>query len=150
VADETKPKKPSQWEPGQSGNPSGKPVGARNKVLIALDHLGGENAEKILAAAVKAAIGDEKNPPDLQAAGLILSRVWPARKGRPVVLDIPAIKTAADLPAALGAVTQAVADGTLTPDEGAALASILDAQRRGIETADLEARLIALEAHARG
>lgn len=150
MTDDAESPRSTTWKPGTSGNPAGKPVGARNKVLIALDHLGGENAEKILAAAVKAAIGDEKNPPDLQAAGLILSRVWPARKGRPVTLDIPAIKTAADLPAALGAVTQAVADGTLTPDEGAALASILDAQRRGIETADLEARLIALEAEAHG
>jgi hypothetical protein len=60
------------------------------------------------------------------------------------------MQTAADLPAALGAVVAAVAAGDLTTDEGAAVASILEAHRRSIETADLESRVAALEAsHAR-
>jgi hypothetical protein len=67
-----------RFQPGKSG----KPKGSRNHVLAALDQIGSENAEAILREAVKMAIGDEKSPPDLRAAELILSRVWPARKGR--------------------------------------------------------------------
>ena len=44
-----------------------------------------------------------------------------------------------------GAVADAVGTGEITPDEGQAVASILEAKRRAIETVDLEARLSALE-----
>lgn len=139
-----------RFQPGKSGNPKGKPKGSRNHVLAALDQIGGENAETILRAAVKAAIGDEKTAPDLRAAELILSRVWPARKGRAVAIDLPAIIGAGDLPAALGAIVAAVAGGDLTPEEGQAVAAVLEAQRRAIETADIETRLAALEARTDG
>ena len=43
---------------------------------------------------------------DMAAARIILDRVWPARKSRPVALDLPEIKTAADVVAALGAAAQ--------------------------------------------
>jgi hypothetical protein len=135
----------NRWRRGQSGNPRGKPTGSRNKVLLALDAIGAAGAEAVLRKAV-----EDAKAGDMRAAEMILSRVWPARKGRPVVLELPPVTTAADLPAALAAVTTAVADGTLTPDEGTALATILDAQRRGIETADLEVRLAALEAANNG
>jgi hypothetical protein len=54
---------------------------------------------------------------------------------------------AADLPAVIGAVARAVTNGDLTPDEGQALASVLEAQRRAHETADLESRLRVIEEH---
>lgn len=103
----------------------------------------------------------------IRAPSLYVGGIWPARPGGPDAREDQFRRshvtglgichgppqhilrdevTASDLPAALGAVTAAVANGTLTPDEGAAVASILDIQRRGIETADLEARLPALEA----
>ena len=135
-------KQGSRWQPGELGNPAGKPRGARNRVLLALDQIGEEAAAEVLGAAVTAAKGG-----DLGAASLILSRVWPGRKGRPVVLDLPAMQSAGDLPAALGAIAAAVAGGELTPEEGQALAAVLEGQRRAIETADLEQRVAALEQH---
>lgn len=131
----------SRWKPGQSGNPAGKPKGARNHVLMALDKLGGEAAQAVLEKAVESAKGG-----DARAAELILSRVWPARKGRPVALTLPPVLTAADLPAALAAVVEALAAGDVTTEEAAAVAAVLDLQRKAIETADLERRLAALEA----
>jgi hypothetical protein len=134
---------PGKWKPGQSGNPRGKPKGARNHVLLALDKIGGEAAQAVLEKAVEAAKGG-----DARAAELILSRVWPARKGRPVALTLPPVLTAADLPAALAAVVAAAAAGDLTTEEAAAVAGVLDMQRKAIETADIERRLAALEAAA--
>lgn len=83
---------------------------------------------------------------DMTAARLILERLVPVRKGRPVPFDLPAMDTAADVSAAIGAVVAAVADGALSPEEGQAVAGILEARRKAIETVDIEARLAALEA----
>ena len=59
-------------------------------------------------------------------------------------LQLPVIKTAADVVTALGTVADLVGAGEMTPDEGAALAAIFESKRRAIETVDLEARLSAL------
>lgn len=129
-----------RFQPGRSGNPRGKPKGARNRVLAALDRIGEEAAADVLRKAVDAALAG-----DARAIELILSRTWPARRGRPVRLALPALDTAADLPAALASVAAAVARGEVTPDEGQAVGALLEAHRRAIETADLDARLAALE-----
>ena len=82
---------------------------------------------------------------DTVALRLCLERVLPPRRARPVAFDLPAIKTPGDLVAALGALARAVCGGELTPDEGSAVAGMLEAQRRAIETVEIEARITALE-----
>ncbi len=82
----------------------------------------------------------------MAAAKVLLDRVWPARRGRPVRLELPELRTPADLAAALGAVAGAVGRGDLSPEEGGAVAAVLEAQRRAIETMELERRIAALEA----
>ncbi len=129
-----------RFAPGTSGNLAGKPRGARHAALLALDTIGAEGAEEVMRAVVVAAKGG-----DMRAADILLRRLWPERKGRPVQMDLPAIMTPSDIVAAIGAVSAAVAAGELTPDEGAAVAGILEAQRRAAETADLEQRIAALE-----
>jgi Family of unknown function (DUF5681) len=129
------------FRPGKSGNPAGKRKGSRNHVLLALDRIGGEAAEEVLQAAVTAARGG-----DMRAAELILSRCWPARKGRPLALNLPPLSSAGDLRAAVAAVVAEVTAGRLTPDEGTAVVALIEIQRRAIETVELEARIAALEA----
>ena len=129
-----------RWKPGASGNPAGKPPGARHAALLALDAIGAEAGTDIMAAVVNAAKGG-----DMRAADILLRRLWPERKGRPVQMDLPAIMAPSDIVAALGAVADAVAAGELSPEEGAAVAGILEAQRRAVETVELEARIAALE-----
>jgi hypothetical protein len=129
----------TRFQPGNPGGP-GRPAGSRNKATIALDKIADDAGEDILNAMVGAAKGG-----DMRAADLVLSRIWPARKSRPIALALPAIQSAFDVVAAVGAVADAVGAGDITPDEGQAVASILEAKRRAIETVDLEARLSALE-----
>lgn len=83
---------------------------------------------------------------DTAAAKLILERSAPKPRVRLVELALPPVRSVADLPAALGAITAAVAAGELAADEGYTIAQLLDAQRAAFETADLAARVAALEA----
>jgi hypothetical protein len=99
-------------------------------------------AEGVLRTAVKAALDG-----DMRAIEIVLARVWPVRKGRPLRLRLPPIAAAADVARALSELVQAVAAGDVTPEEAATVAGLLEAKRRAIETADLEARINQLERH---
>ncbi len=44
----------------------------------------------------------------------------------------------------------AVADGTLTPEEGQSVSAVLEVQRKAIETQELERRIAALESAKEG
>ena len=55
-----------------------------------------------------------------------------------MLLDEPTIMAPSDIAAALGAVTGAVAAGELSPEEGEAVAAILEEQWRAVETHELE------------
>ena len=63
--------KTTQWKPGQSGNPNGRPAGSRSKVLLALDALGESEANDIVRAMIEKA-----KEGDTTAAGQILDRVY--------------------------------------------------------------------------
>ncbi len=131
------------WKKGLSGNPAGKKPGTRSAAIMALEAIGTEAANKILRAMIRKA-----DKGDVQAAALIFGRVWPVRKGEPLVLDIPAPKDAAGIVQALAAITDKVLNGELTAEEAAALTAVVEAQRKAIDTMQLEARIAALEARA--
>lgn len=130
----------TQFKPGQSGNPKGRPPGARSKRLAVLDALGEGAAEAVLVATIDGAKGG-----DTSAARAILDRVWPARKGARVEFDLPEIVKADELSAAIAAVNRQVARGRLSLEEGTLVVGLLDAQRRALETGEFAARLAALE-----
>lgn len=83
-----------------------------------------------------------------RAQEIILARVWPERKGR--LLEIPAlardVANASEIRLMMRDVVRCVATGRITPEEGETLARLLDAERRMIESSDLEARIRRLEA----
>ena len=118
----------------------GRRQGSRNKATVALETILADGAEDVVRAMLKAAKGG-----DVQAGKVILDRVMPARRGRPVALDLPAVGTAADMLRAQGAVITAMAGGAITPEEAAVIAGVLEAKRSAIETAALEERVAALE-----
>lgn len=141
-ADASKNEGKTRGKPFQPGNPGGpgRPEGSRNRATLLLDKMAGDDAEAVLRKQLELA----KNG-DQRAAEIVLSRVWPARKSRPVSLALPAISTAADVVTALGTVAGAMASGDLTPDEAQAVSAVLEGKRRAIETVELEARITALE-----
>ena len=132
--------KRGQFKPGQSGNPKGRPKGARHRAtLAALELLNGE-AKALSRKAVELALEG-----DTTALRLCLERIVPPRKDGPIEFDLPAMKTADDAARAMGAIVEAVSSGSLTPSEGAAVAGLVEAFRRTLETEELERRVERLE-----
>lgn len=126
------------------GNP-GRPKGARHKATrAALALLDGE-AEALTRKAVDAALEG-----DATALRLCLERIAPPRKDAPVAFTLPPMHSARDAAQAAGAVLAAVAEGELTPTEGAHVMALVETYRRTLETTELEARVAALEGGENG
>lgn len=129
------------WKPGQSGNPAGKKPGTRNHATLLAQALLDAEAEGVARMIIAAALKG-----DLAAAKLVLERVVPPMRERPVSVQVPSdLSTAAAVSEAAGAVLRAACEGELLPSEAHTLASIVETRRRAIETEDLERRLAALE-----
>jgi hypothetical protein len=135
----------SKFKAGQSGNPGGRPKGALNKSTLAIQALLEGEAEALTRKAVE--LAKSGNP---MALRLCLERLLPPRKDRPISFTMPKVEAAADLPKALGAILEAVAQGEITPGEGQAIAALVEAYRRGVELANMERRLEAIESVLKG
>ena len=128
------------FEKGQSGNPNGRPKGTRNKTTLAMEALLDGEAEEITRKAIeKAKAGD------MVAIRLCLERTISAVKSRPIEIDLPPVETSKDITAAHGVVIAAMGRGEITPDDARAIADVLEARRRAIETVELEARIEKIE-----
>lgn len=122
-----------------NGN-TGRPNGARNRTTMAVLGLLEGQAEALTQRAVELALAG-----DTTALRLCLDRIAPPRKDNPVCFPLPPMSTAHDAAQAAGAVLAAVSQGEITPGEGAQAMTLVDAFRRIFETAELEARVAALE-----
>jgi hypothetical protein len=128
------------FKPGQSGNPDGRPKGARNRATVAAERLLDGEADALTRKAIELA-----KEGDTTALRLCIERILPTRKDRPVAFEMSRIETVADSVKAAAAIASAVADGQLTPMEAAELSKVVDGYTRAVETADLAERLLRLE-----
>jgi len=121
------------------GNP-GKPRGTRHRATRAVLNLLDGEAEALTRQAVKMALEG-----DAAALRLCLERIAAPRKDSPVNFTLPPMRSAQDAAQAAAAIVEAVSVGELTPTEGAHVMGLVDTYRRTFETAQLEARVVALE-----
>lgn len=129
------------FKPGQSGNPAGKAPGTRHRITRAIEALLEGEHEKLTRKAIDMAL--EGDGPALR---LCLERLAPVRKGAPIAIELPPVKSAADAVDASATVLAAVAAGDITPGEAGAVMTLLTAHKSIIEVGDLAARVAALEA----
>src|SRR5262245_17738907 len=128
------------FKPGQSGNPDGRPKGARNRATVAAERLLDGEADALTRKAIELA-----KDGDTTALRLCIERILPTRKDRPIAFDMPRIETVADSVKAAAAIASAVADGELTPMEATELSKVVDGYTRAVEATDLAARVLRLE-----
>lgn len=127
----------SKWQPGQSGNPNGRPPGtgevAKLRAGIA------ERVPEILDRLTEAALSG-----DVSAARLLLERVLPPVKA----VELPIEMTLADGRPTDQArqVLAAAAGGAIAPDQAVSLIGALAALARITETDELRERIERLEA----
>lgn len=128
------------FEKGQSGNPTGRPKGARNRTTLAVEALLDGEADELTRKAIELGKGG-----DIAALRMCLDRIVPVRRDRPAPFEMPKLETASDALQAAIAIAGAVADGELTPGEAAELSKVVDSFARVAETADLAQRIKRLE-----
>jgi hypothetical protein len=126
--------------PGQSGNPNGRPKGARNRVTRAVEALIDGQGEALGAKAVEKAL--QGDSPMLRA---LLSTLVPPRRERTVEFELPKIESAVDALKASSAVISACAAGELSPYEASEIMGLISTHVRAIEVVELEVRVAALE-----
>ena len=131
-------KPPKGWQPGQSGNPKGRPVGSRNKKNVIAEEFekdGSAVARVVMNAALEG---------DMQAANMVLQRLSPPLRARAEKVTFE-LTPDAPLHEQANQVLASVAEGAIDPETGKILIDCIQAVA-GIRAVDeLEARLIALE-----
>jgi hypothetical protein len=128
------------FQNGQSGNPSGRPRGARNKRTITLESIMEGESEVITRKAIEMAKGGH-----MAAIRLVVDRLAPAGKERPIDFELPALNTPADAVTASAAIAAAVSAGDLSPLEATRLSSVVQAYVQALEAHEWEKRIAKIE-----
>jgi hypothetical protein len=124
------------FQPGQSGNPAGRPPGSRNKATMMAEQLIDSEAQALARAAV-----DLAKDGDVIALRLCMDRLLAPRRQRTVEFALPPLKTAADAVSALSAIAAAVGAGELTAGEAAELTAVVNAFVQTLNLAVVEAQI---------
>jgi hypothetical protein len=123
--------------PFVKGNP-GRPQGSKNrKTVLAQALLAGEETELVRKAIELAKAGD------VQILKFLLDRLLP--KDRLIKIDIPRLDFSDEAIEGMAAVSRAIAEGHITPSEGAAISNMISGYSRAIEVWELSMRIEALE-----
>ena len=124
--------------PFANGNPGRKP-GSKNRSTLVAEALLSDEKDELLRKAIELAKAG-----NVQMLKFFLERTLP--RERLIKLDLPQIDFADDAVEALGRIMRAVAEGTISPSEAAALATLIKSYSDAIDMADVVKRLDSLEA----
>src|SRR5262249_4946649 len=116
------------FEPGQSGNPTGRPKGARNKATLIIEALLEGQAEALTRKLIELALGG-----NMAALRICFERLSPPRRDHGVAFDLPKIESAADALAASHAVLDSCAAGILSTGEAADVMGLIATHLRAIQ-----------------
>lgn len=133
------------YQPGESGNPSGRPIGARNRATLLMEKLWLAEGRAMLRAICRKSVRD----PEYAALFCqhILPRFMPLARSHPVEFQLsdPASATAI-----LADVARAVAAGELAPEEAERIGTIAKTRMEAIDLAQMNSTLRRLEARHAG
>lgn len=137
VEPELAPTMRERGKPFEKGNGGRKP-GSRNRTtVIASALMEGQEAELVQTGLALAKAG---NIPMLK---LFLERMLP--KEPPIHLELPPLRTLSDAKEAMALITKAMAEGKISPSQGAAVASVTDRFTRAVEFTEISKKVADLE-----
>ena len=114
-----------RFQPGQSGNPAGRPPGSLNKKTLAVQALLDERAEEIVTNLM-----DRSKNGEPAAMRLVSEWMVPTGRNRLVAIELPLVKTPEDAELAMSVVLDELAAGKLTLAELSALITAIDRMLR--------------------
>lgn len=127
--------------PGVSGNPRGRLPGTKTRKQAVVESLFEGEVAEVARKALEMARGG-----NVDCIRLILDRIAPVRRGRPVRFKFPSLNDGADVVACFNGILRSCADGVLSIEEAQSLASVVEAGTRAILVRELEDRVERLEA----
>lgn len=129
------------FQPGQSGNPKGRPKGSRNAVTLLAEALLNDEAEVIIRKVVEKALEGGS-----AAMRLAIERMIPAKRQRTVTIDFEdEINTAADAARASSAIVSACVSGEISFEEANQMIGLIQTHVTLLQSADLEERMASAE-----
>ena len=131
-SDNTGQKQAGRFQKGQSGNPAGRPKGARNSATLAAEAMLDGEAERLTRKAIEMALDG-----DSVALRICMERICPPRKDRPVAFALPPINTARDAADVMSDVLTAVASGQITPADASEISKVVAVAVKAFEAAEL-------------
>jgi hypothetical protein len=135
-------KQDGRFREGATGNPNGRPKGARNRATRLAEALLEGEAVPLMRKAI-----DLAKAGDITALRLCLERLIPRRVERAIEFELPPISEPKDAIIALSRIMEGVGCGELTASEAGSLVSVVQAALKAFEVLDLDQRLSALEEH---
>lgn len=129
----------AKYQAGKSGNPNGRPKGAKDK-RVALREMLHPHAQNLLDTAVRLALGG-----DTAALRICMDRLVAPVREEAIRVTVPKIAGPDDCTKAQANVLSAVAAGEMLPSEGQCLSALIEALRKSYETSELSKRLAAVE-----
>lgn len=126
------------FQPGQSGNPAGRAPGSRNRKSVLAEELQ-ESGSAVQAVVIAAALAG-----DMQACGLVMTRIHPPLRPRAERVQFE-LDTSRPLTEQAAQVLSAVATGEIDPETGQLLINCISSFAGIRQVDDLQARLEALE-----
>lgn len=128
------------FQKGLSGNPKGKPKGTRNAATLTAESLFDGESEALTRKAIEMALGG-----DMTAMRLVMDRILPPRRERPLHFELPPLTSAADAINAISEIAGGVAQGELSESEARTLIALVDTFVVCLAQVETDRRLTNLE-----
>lgn len=124
------PRRGRPFPKGVSGNPGGRPQGARGKATLRLEALIDSAGNALGIKLVEQALTG-----DMAAMRLCLKVMFPAGRRRGVEIALPPLETTGQCMKALALVIEAAANGEVTLDEAKGLSDLIQMQHQTLAEA---------------
>jgi hypothetical protein len=121
-------------------------AGVPNRVTAEVRTLAREHGPAAIQELARLAKEAQSEQARISACNALLERAYGrSQASQPVELDLPDTSTIDGITRSLRAILEATAAGKISPAEAQSLSSVVEIQRKAIETLELEARIVRLE-----